>query len=86
MIYSYKNNMISFLYLMLYWICLVTLIDLIFIYLIKSELDKEALPNWINDGPPKEVTIDDESKTDVKMNLNSESSQKLGIEKNLNFS
>ena len=71
---------------MLYWICLVTLIDIIFICQIKSELDKEALPNWINDGPPKEVTIDDESKTDVKMNLNSESSQKLGIETNFNFS
>ena len=52
----------------------------------KSELDKEALPNWINDGPPTEVTADDESKTDVKMNLNSESSQKLGIETNFNFS
>ena len=71
---------------MLYWICLVTLIDITFICQIKSELDKEALPNWINDGPPKEVTATDESKTDVKMNLNPERSQKLGIDTSRNFS
>ena len=50
---------------MLYWICLVALIDITFICQIKSELDKEALPNWINDGPPKEVTAADESKTSL---------------------
>ena len=71
---------------MLYWICLVTLFDITFICQIKSGLDKEALPNWINDGPPKEVTAADESKTDVKMNLNPEYSQKLGIDTNLSFS
>ena len=46
---------------------------------IQSILDKESFHDWLNTGPPKEVTIDDESKTDFKMNLNSEKRQHLGI-------